>query len=433
MQRGLFPAFEEQVLEDRLDSQIVRGGDGVITAAWPRRVPGGYSELWAGRYTPGAGWQTPVMLGSGYDQRTPVMASGPGGHVVLVWQSTLTEGSHQLMRAVRFTPGGGWGPVTEIQGATASYVRDADVGMDAAGNAIVVWTQGAANVASAWARRQRADGAWEPAVLLEHEDATADPNDPTSIDWHHVYFPQVAVDAAGNATAAWWQAGLDDHFAVWSARYTAAGGWTERVAVPGGDRGYDLTMAADPAGVVHMLWHVNPQTGTEVLRASRYVAGAWTPSVVVDADADAAPAEVSLAIGADGAAMATWAEGSAGGAHALFAARYTTATGWGAVEAIGQGGRYYPFPEAGIDAAGAAHVAWVQTTPDGIRHDVRARRWLPGTGWAPEVAVETDDTVSASEPELVVIPDGSAVAMWMMSDGIPEMTSRRTLWVGVYR
>lgn len=58
---------------------------------------------------------------------------------------------------------------------------------------------------------------------------------------------------------------------------------------------------------------------------------------------------------------------------------------------------------------------------------------MPSSGWQAAALVETTDTVSASEPHLAVAPDGSAVAMWMMTDGVPEMTTRRTLWVGRYQ
>lgn len=58
---------------------------------------------------------------------------------------------------------------------------------------------------------------------------------------------------------------------------------------------------------------------------------------------------------------------------------------------------------------------------------------VPASGWLAAELVETNDTVSAGEPHLAVAPDGSAVAMWMMTDVIPEMTSRRTLWVGRYQ
>ena len=34
MEQGLFPAFEEKVLEDHLDHQVVRGGDGVVRKRW---------------------------------------------------------------------------------------------------------------------------------------------------------------------------------------------------------------------------------------------------------------------------------------------------------------------------------------------------------------------------------------------------------------
>ncbi|MBK7071182.1 MAG: hypothetical protein IPH44_02665 [Myxococcales bacterium] len=408
---------------------IVRGADGVITAAWRRQVPGvGYVELWGGRFTPAAGWAPPVVLADGYDGRAPLLAASAGGHVVIVWQARTTVDGVAAIRAARYTPAGGWGAMVELQGADATFTGDPAVAVDDAGAAVVAWTQGAANIANVWARRQRADGTWEAPALLEHDDSHVDATQVPPVIYHHAYFPRVVVDGDGAATVAWWQ-GYEGHIAVWSARRAATGAWGARVAVPGGDGGHGVSLAVDGVGVVHAIWTSNLPSTQRELRASRFAGGAWTPSTALAISATS-PTDPVMAADGLGAITAAWAVDD-GSAYAVRASRYAPGAGWGAAQVIALAGVYAPSPSLGVDAAGAVHVAWLHGAAD--RGDVYARRFVPASGWQAAELVEVDDGVSASEPHVAVAPDGSAVVMWMMTDGLPAMTTRRTLWVGRYQ
>lgn len=408
---------------------IVRGPDGVITAAWRRQVPGvGYVELWCGRYTPATGWATPVVLADGYDGRAPLLAASASGHIVIVWQARRSVDGLAVIRSARYTPAGGWGAMMELQGADASFTGDPAVGIDDVGNAVVAWTQGAANIANVWARRQAAGGAWGVPVLLEHDDSHVDPSHVPPTIYHQAYFPQVVVDGDGDAMVAWWQ-GYEGNIAVWSARSTSAGVWGARVAVPGGAGGYGVSLVVDGGGVVHAMWKSNLASSQREVRTSRYSGGAWTTATALGVS-NSSPTDAVMTADSTGAITAAWALDD-GAAYDVRASRYTPGAGWNAVEVIAQAGVYAPSPSLGVDAAGVVQVAWLHGAA--ARGDVYARRFVPSSGWQAAALVETTDTVSASEPHLAVAPDGSAVAMWMMTDGVPEMTTRRTLWVGRYQ
>ena len=168
---------------------------------------------------------------------TPAAAiTGSVGDVALI--ASAVDGVAAI-RAARYTPAGGWGAMVELQGADATFTGDPAVAVDDAGEAVVAWTQGAANIANVWARRQGTDGTWQAPVLLEHDDAHVDPAHAPPTIYHHAYAPQVAVDNDGGATVAWWQ-GYEGNIQVWAARSTAASGWSARAAVPGGEGGHGV-------------------------------------------------------------------------------------------------------------------------------------------------------------------------------------------------
>jgi hypothetical protein len=55
---------------------------------------------------------------------------------------------------------------------------------------------------------------------------------------------------------------------------------------------------------------------------------------------------------------------------------------------------------------------------------------VPASGWRRRGSRST--TAQREQFHVAAAPDGSAVVMWMMTDGLPAMTTRRTLWVGRY-
>ncbi len=86
--------------------------------------------------------------------------------------------------------------------------------------------------------------------------------------------------------------------------------------------------------------------------------------------------------------------------------------------------------QTAFDAAGNGFVVWQHTT-DGSRNDIWANRYVVGTGWGTPTLIETDDTLSATNPRLGVDASGKALVVWQGLAGFsPYFTS--SIWANTY-
>ncbi|MBK9795228.1 MAG: putative Ig domain-containing protein [Holophagaceae bacterium] len=86
--------------------------------------------------------------------------------------------------------------------------------------------------------------------------------------------------------------------------------------------------------------------------------------------------------------------------------------------------------QTAFDASGNGIVVWQHTT-DGTRNDIWANRYVVGTGWGTPTLIETDDTVSATNPRLGVDASGKALVVWEAQAGFsPYWTS--SIWANTY-
>lgn len=109
------------------------------------------------------------------------------GNAIAVWLQTDSDGD--FLYANRFVDGAGWGTAERI----AADAFDPSIAMDPNGNAIVVWDRFDISITNVFANRFTVSGGWEAAQLIETDD-TGDAFD-----------ANVAMDANGNAIAVWSQ------------------------------------------------------------------------------------------------------------------------------------------------------------------------------------------------------------------------------------
>jgi hypothetical protein len=221
----------------------------------------------------------------------------------------------------------------------------------AGGEATLTVSDGVGGSATASVYVGTLDGAWGTAVLIETESGTAD-------------YPQVAVDAVGNAVAVWGQWD-GTRWNIWANRYEAGTGWGSAVLIETDNSGNAVhpQIAVDVAGNAVAVWYQSDGTW-ENIWANRYEAGTgWGSAVLIETDDS----------------------GSASGA------------------------------QVAVDGAGNAVAVWDQL--DGTRYNIWANRYEAGTGWGSAVLIETDNSGSVSEPQVAVDGGGNAVAVWYQNDG----------------
>jgi hypothetical protein len=310
----------------------------------------------------------------------------------------------------------------------ADSVHHPQIAVDSAGNAFAVWSQGDSNDGSIWVNRYEGGSGWGDAKRLD-----------TVIDgWNR--YPQVAVDATGNAFVIWSQSDGTKE-GIWASRYVDGSGWgaVERVTPEDAGGGEYPRIAADAAGNAIAVWqHIrskDPQYRFSVW-ANRYVVGSgWGSSEVIESDNERDANYPRVAVDPAGNAVAVWRQIEnfyPDEVYNIWGNRYTVGSGWGTAEPvdIGDGG-VASEPRVAMDSAGNAVTVWSQN--DGTRDNVYSNRYSAGSGWDGVELIESDADNDAREPEVAVSRDGKAVVVWVQCDGACfEDESFGNIWASRY-
>lgn len=216
---------------------------GSAVAVW-QVFDGVQTNISASRYTTSGGWTAAVTIETddrGWAQNPRVVAD-PAGNALAVWQQS--DGTRDHVVAARFSAQSGWMAPVQVESNATGSSSFPEGGLDASGNAVVVWQQPAGGRESAWASRGTPGGSWTEPVLLETDD-TGD-----------VAHPRLAVDRPGNAFVVWhqWDGA---RYNVHGTSYAPGVGWTAPALVDTGDAGSatDPTVAADNTGNAYAVWH----------------------------------------------------------------------------------------------------------------------------------------------------------------------------------
>ena len=333
----------------------------------------------------------------GKEAQRPVVASSNEGEAVTVWQEH--SDSDVDLWASTYLPGGGWGAPAPIENNMGD-ATNAQVAIDADGNAIAVWQQLEADVSHVWANRFIPGIGWQGAHLLETD---------TEYDASR---PRIAVAGNGDFFVVWEQ--LDDggFSSVWTDRYASGGGWAgpELLETSDGTDAIDVRIAADGAGNAVAVWaqDVIGVFNVNVL-ANRYVPGnGWTGVVPVDTTDDDVALQPQIAISAGGAGMVTYLQ-IMGGEPTVWARPYLGGGNWGTAEQIQS--EFGPTFETdvAVNEAGVAFALWDQFDNDG--RDIWVNYYLPGSGWQSAEQLNIPEGESHT-PRIAVDESGNAMAAW---------------------
>lgn len=260
---------------------------------------------------------------------------------------------------------------------------------------------------------------------------------PLESETSDAHSPQAAFDAFGNAMVVWNQSD-GTQYNIMARRFRADGTW-EGATLVENDAGdtYGPQVALDGNGTAFVVWYQRPDANSVYdIKASRHsAASGWDAPILLET-LNGVAYRPMIAVSANGSAMATW-EQHDGIRINVQAKRYVPGTGWGAASgplALGTASN----PRVGMDAQGNATLIWEES--DGARWNVQAKRYLASSGWVPTRSIDTDDTYSAYVPRLAVDPAGNATIVWLQANnGLGSIWARRytatqdadTEWTGL--
>jgi PKD domain len=227
-----------------------------------------------------------------------------------------------------------------------------------------------------------------------------------------ITFPEVAVDAAGNA-AAILPRDTGAKTIIEVAERPAGGDWAAPAVLSDPTEDENPTGAhigLDSAGDAVAVWASFGAHGAVIRTALRPAGGDWSEAEDLSVEGGGAP---QLAMNAAGDAVAVWT-GFNGIDEVIWAATWSAGGDWSTPTEIPAGGELGGLPRVAIDAAGNALAIWERLS-DGV---IRAALRPAGGDWS------TPEDVSAAgesgqAPRIAMNAAGTAVAAWTNNSGDP--------------
>lgn len=254
-------------------------------------------------------------------------------------------------------------------------------------------------------------GSWAGPLLIETDgEETA-------------YFPDVAVDAEGNAFAVWrqfpWSQNLSGPSSVWANRFWPGYGWGtaeelgEGEPSPYGGRGDAAPQVAVALqGIAIAVWSGNGRIW------ANYMPGlapdtAWAAASPIQGRGGWAE-RPQIAMDPSGRALVVWNE-LIGDQWSLWAGWFHPISGWGELTQITEKDYRTSSPQLAVSESGKALAIWTEDPPlggDNWTTTLVARAFAPGVGWSPPARLDTGHCLWESRPAMSMSTSGNGVAVW---------------------
>jgi hypothetical protein len=258
---GPIERVDDDRSRDPYQPTVAMAANGTAIALWTG-MDGERGAIFANRYTPSGGWETPEVIdnSTGNWAQWPQVAMDGGGNGIAIWSQEYGDLQSQLITANRYTPSRGWEGPAPIEQRYQSYSREPHISMNAQGTAMVVWLRSKMSnqeESGIWSIRYTPSIGWGIEELIE-----ADP-----LGFYDAY-PHVALDPNGNALAAWRVGAAGDQ--IWASQSTLSDGWSRSVRIDVGFGGYTPPeVGMDDSGKGIAAWNQSTAAFSGVF-ANRY-------------------------------------------------------------------------------------------------------------------------------------------------------------------
>jgi hypothetical protein len=391
--------------------QIAINGSGNANAVWVQSGTGSLNSIWGNSFN-GTTWGIAELLeleNTG-EASSPQVATDSSGKAVAVW-SQRDVNDHFNILAASFN-GSSWGANAQVIDNAAGKASFPQIAVDRRGNAIAVWHQQAENrVTDIWANRFNGT-TWGTAELIEFIPGAA-------------FNPQIAFDENQDAIVVWRQtAGAFDN--IYAIRFNALGGtWgqTEVIDREDGDASAPQ-IAVDISGNAIAVWQQSDGIRDSIW-ANRFNGTTWGTAELIETSSVSASSP-QIAFNSSRFAIAVWEQQD--GVFKNIWANRSNGNEWSEAELIETDDAGDAFrPQIAIDSSGNAIAVWHQN--DSTRNNLWANRFgTTSFAWGAAELIETDDSGSATFPQIAIDGSGNGIAVWSQRDG-----SVASIWANLFK
>ena len=274
----------------------------------------------------------------------PQVSFGPAGEAIAVW--SLLDGSNVIVGTSSSRDGGEtWGPVTNLS-AAGQDGQSPQISIDDAGNAVAVWTfYDGVNYVVQGSSSNDGGATWAAAVDL-------------SVTAPGVSNPQVGFDAAGNAVAIWSLYDGSNVIAQTSSSRDGGVTWDSATDLSVGQNAQNPQVSFDAAGNAIAVWSLYDGSDSFIQSRSSSDGGATWGSVVTLSAAGQGASNPQVSFDAAGHAIAIWALYDSGDYIIQTRSSSDGGATWSSIVDFSDFVQSGNNPQVGFDAFGNALAVW---------------------------------------------------------------------------
>ena len=292
-----------------LPATVALDPSGNAVAVWRSNAAG--NEIEYSSKPAAGGWQKPQPVsGETNNWYWPQIAIDGAGDAVAVWQHRVAGGKEQIQSAY-MPAGGAWQPPVNLTEPFTEVFRGTPrVVANAASQATAVWGAGEPGKEIVQSSTMIGPGSWQPAVGISGAGQNAE-------------VPQVAINARGDATAAW-EFTVEKKNVIQAATRPSGAAWGAAATLSelGQDARYPH-VALGPNGEATAVWERYNGTNNIIQTAVSPGGATWAPAINLSTLGESSLG-TQVSMDAQGNAVAAWESHDLGG-YVVYAAGYDAA------------------------------------------------------------------------------------------------------------
>lgn len=344
---------------------IAANENGQAAVLFSRGTGAGGTSIAAYWYSSSVGWseiEAPLATGTINSLADAAMDSSGVLHILWMQEEPVPGGQGIIdLYSSSYTPGAGWSQSVLMENLPGPVI-EVEIDANARGDAVAVWSQNLASGDSAiFASFSPVGQDWGTAQQISMLPEIASG-------------PTVALDADGNAVAAWRQSDGSPS-GMYMSEFDASNGWGNSLRIGSAYQSqWGADLAVDGEGAFYIVWSrrrnitQSPALTQDIVATRRQPGGVW--EALTEIDDSELEATAPRVVGFEtGGAMVVWRQAEID-RFEVHARRFIPDTGWPAPRVLGQMNLLRnndASPQIAADSAGTATVVWShETSPGGV-------------------------------------------------------------------